>query len=78
MRAPQTVTATGTTDLQQARRQLLNLYRALEAVAESLNFTSKRLQLDLPDARSNPGLSLNLVESAAALASTDEINASPD
>lgn len=75
---PAPVTATGTTDLQQARRQLLNLYRALEAVAESLNFTSKRLQLDLPDARSNPALSLNLFESAATLASTEEINASPD
>lgn len=76
--SPQTVTTTGTTDLQQARRALLNLYRALEAVADSLNFTSKRLQLDLPDARSNPGLSLNLFESAATLGSTEEINASAD
>ena len=72
------LTSTGATELQQARRQLLNLYRVLEAVAESLNFSTKRLQLDLPDARSNPALSLNLFESAATLASTEEINASPD
>ncbi len=74
---PQQASA-GTTELQQARRQLLNLYRVLEAVAESLNFSTKRLQLDLPDARSNPALSLNLFESAATLSSTEEINASPD
>lgn len=61
-----------------ARRQLVDLFRALEAVAESMNVSPKRFKLDLPDARSNPGLSLNLFESAAFLASAEEINASPN
>jgi hypothetical protein len=68
--------AQGETDLLRSRRQLLRIYRALEAVADSLNVTT-RFRLDLPDARSSSPLGLDLTTTAAFLASAEEINASP-
>ena len=74
---PQFVTPkTNRAALIEAQRQLIEIFRALEAVAEAMDVRT-RFSLDLPDARSNPPLSLDLTESAAFLASTDEINASP-
>lgn len=63
-------------DLQQARSRLIDLYRSLETLAGLTNVTT-RFKLDLPDARSSESLGLNLTETAAALLSTEEINASP-
>jgi hypothetical protein len=65
-------------DLLQARRELIDLYRTLESVFDAMNVSTKRFRLDLPDARSSPGLSLSLFESAAFLESIEEINASPN
>ncbi len=63
-------------DLQRARNRLLRVYRALEQLAE-LADVKTRFKLDLPDARSSSGLGLDLSTTAATLASTGEINASP-
>jgi hypothetical protein len=63
-------------DLLRAKNRLLRVYRALETLAELANVET-RFKLDLPDAISNAGLGLDLTTTAAALASTDEINASP-
>lgn len=63
-------------DLVRARTSLLQLYSSLEELAEQTNVSS-RFRAVLPDAESSPGLSLNLVETAATLASVEEINASP-
>ena len=64
------------TDLLRARSQLLRIYEAIEILADQMNVQT-RFKLDLPDARSNPALSLDLTSTAATLASVDEINASP-
>jgi hypothetical protein len=64
------------TDFRRARTYLLNLYRSLEELA-ALADVETRFKLDLPAARSSHGLGLDLTQTAAALASTDEINASP-
>lgn len=63
-------------DFRRVRANLLDLYRRLEELAE-LADVDTRFKLDLPDARSTAGLGLDLTATAAALASTEEINASP-
>ncbi|MDH3267035.1 MAG: hypothetical protein OEM25_08730, partial [Gammaproteobacteria bacterium] len=63
-------------DFLEARSRLLRIHRALEALADLAN-VSTRFQLDLPDARSTQSLGLDLTSAAALLASTEEINASP-
>lgn len=63
-------------DLLRAHTRLVHLYRSLEALAEAAN-VSTRLKLDLPDAVSAASLGLDMTQTAAALASNDEINASP-
>lgn len=63
-------------DMLHARGELLSLYRSLQSLAE-LTDGNARFRLDLPDAYSNPALSLNLTATAASLSSTGEINASP-
>ncbi len=63
-------------DIRRARSQLLQLYKHLEKLAD-LTDVNTRFKLDLPDARSSSGLGLDLTHTAAALNSTEEINASP-
>ncbi|MDX1515462.1 MAG: flagellin hook IN motif-containing protein [Woeseiaceae bacterium] len=63
-------------DFRRARTRLIGLFQRLEELAE-LADVSTRFKLDLPDARSTQGLGLDLTETAAALNSTEEINASP-
>jgi hypothetical protein len=63
-------------DFRRARDKLLDLYRSLETLAELTNIDT-RFKLDLPDARSSNSLGLDLTSTAASLASTEEINASP-
>ena len=81
-RAPQglkpfaAVDQTANSDFRRARDKLLDLYRSLETLAELTNIDT-RFKLDLPDARSSSGLGLDLTSTAATLASTEEINASP-
>jgi len=81
-RAPQglkpyaVVDQTANSDFRRARDKLLDLYRSLETLAELTNIDT-RFKLDLPDARSSSGLGLDLTSTAAMLASTEEINASP-
>ena len=70
------VPGTSSLDFRRARSGLLSLYRSLEQLAEIANVTS-RFKLDLPDARSTDSLALDLTTTAATLASTEEINASP-
>lgn len=70
------VDQTANSDFRRARDKLLDLYRSLETLAELTNIDT-RFKLDLPDARSSSGLGLDLTSLAAALASTEEINASP-
>ncbi len=67
---------TSNLDYRRVRTDLLDLYRHLEELAE-LADVDTRFKLDLPDARSTASLGLNLTATAAALASTEEINASP-
>jgi len=62
-------------DLLRARTQLLQLFRSLEELADVANVRT-RAKLDLPDAVSTSGLGLDLTETAATLASSEEINAS--
>ena len=63
-------------DFLRARTELLNLYRAIERLAELSNINT-RFKLDLPDARSTSSLGLDMSETAATLSSSGEINASP-
>ena len=70
------VDITSRTDLLRARTRLLRLYRSLESLAELTNIDT-RFQLDLPDAQSDNALGLDLRHTAAALDSSEEINASP-
>ena len=70
------VPGTQSLDFRRARIGLLNLYRSLEQLADVANVKS-RFKLDLPDARSANSLALDLTTTAASLASTEEINASP-
>lgn len=63
-------------DFLRARTELLNLYRAIERLAELTNINT-RFKLDLPDARSTSPLGLDMTETAAYLNSSNEINASP-
>ena len=63
-------------DFLRARTELLNLYRAIERLAELSNINT-RFKLDLPDARSASSLGLDMSETAATLNSSEEINASP-
>ena len=70
------VDVTSRTDLLRARTRLLRLYRNLESLAELANIDT-RFKLDLPDARSASALGLDLSHTAAALDSSEEINASP-
>ena len=63
-------------DFRRARTRLLNLFARLEELAELTNINT-RFKLDLPDARSSSALGLDLTHTAAALNSTEEINASP-
>lgn len=65
----------GEADLLRSRKQLLQIYRALESVADSLNVRTRN-RLDLADAASASPLGLDLTETAAFLTSTGEINAS--
>lgn len=62
-------------ELLRAHTRLVHLYRSLEALAEAANINT-RLKLDLPDAVSAASLGLDMTHTAAALASSDEINAS--
>ncbi len=68
--------ATDRADLLRARSRLLDLFRALQEI-DSLTSGTSRLQLDLPDARSSPALSLDLSRTAARLDSTEEVNTTP-
>ncbi len=63
-------------DFLRARTELLNLFRAVERLAELTNINT-RFKLDLPDARSTSPLGLDMSNTAATLDSADEINASP-
>ena len=63
-------------DYRRVRSSLISLYRHLEKLAEFADVDT-RFKLDLPDARSTAGLGLNLTATAAALASTEEINTAP-
>lgn len=63
-------------DFRRARTRLVSLYAQLEELAHLANI-STRFKLDLPDARSTASLGLDLSRTAAALNSTEEINASP-
>jgi len=63
-------------DFRRARSRLLSLYQELLKLADLTNVDT-RFKLDLPDARSSSGLGLDLTSQAAALNSTEEINASP-
>lgn len=63
-------------DLLRARDELVNLYDSLQRLADLLDIQT-RFRFDLPDARSNPALGLDLTATAATLASSGEINASP-
>jgi len=63
-------------DFLRARTELVNLFRAVERLAELSNINT-RFKLDLPDARSTSPLGLDLSETAATLISSEEINASP-
>jgi len=71
-----TLTPEAHSDFLRARTELLNLYRAIEKLAELSNINT-RFKLDLPDARSASPLGLDLTETAAFLNSSGEINASP-
>jgi hypothetical protein len=71
-----TLTPEAHSDFLRARTELLNLYRAIEKLAEISNINT-RFKLDLPDARSTSPLGLDLTETAAFLNSSDEINALP-
>ena len=63
-------------DFLRARTELLHLYRDIERLAELTNINT-RFKLDLPDARSASSLGLDMTHTAAALNSSEEINASP-
>lgn len=63
-------------DLLRARSQLVRIFRSIEALAEAFNVQT-RFQRGLPSATSSAPLLLDLSNTAARLASTDEINASP-
>ena len=63
-------------DFLRARTELLNLFRAVERLAELANINT-RFKLDLPDARSQSPLGLDMTNTAATLNSSGEINASP-
>ncbi len=63
-------------DFLRARTELLNLFRAIERLAELSNINT-RFKLDLPDARSQSPLGLDMTNTAATLNSNGEINASP-
>ncbi|MGB5257547.1 MAG: hypothetical protein WBN07_12115 [Woeseiaceae bacterium] len=62
-------------DFLRARTELLNLFRAIERLAELSNINT-RFKLDLPDARSQSPLGLDMTNTAATLNSNGEINAS--
>lgn len=63
-------------DMRRAHSKLQRLYTHLEKLADLMDVNT-RFKLDLPDARSTSGLGLDLTHTAAALNSTEEINASP-
>lgn len=58
------------------QRQLFEVFDAIARLDTAINGSSN-LELTLPSARSTPPLALNLVPSAATLASIEEINATP-
>ena len=60
-------------DLRRTRAQLLTIYSRLEDVADLVGVRS-RFRLDLPDARSQDPLGLDLTTTAATLRSAEEIN----
>ena len=62
-------------DFLRARTELLNLFRAIERLAELSNINT-RFKLDLPDARSQSPLGLDMANTAATLNFNGEINAS--
>jgi hypothetical protein len=62
--------------LVEARRQLFEIFEALLELDKLINGSS-RLKLQLPVARSEPALAINVTATAATLQSTDEINATP-
>jgi hypothetical protein len=62
-------------DFLRARTELVNLFRAIERLAELSNINT-RFKLDLPDARSQSPLGLDMTNTAATLNSAGEINAS--
>ena len=63
-------------DLLRAQNRLLRLFRSLESLAEVADVKT-RFRFDITDARSSAGLGLDLTHTAATLASSDQINASP-
>lgn len=63
-------------DLLRAREELVGLYDSLQRLAELFDVQT-RFRLDLPDARSNPSLGLDLSTTAATLTSSGQINAAP-
>ena len=70
------VDAAERTDLLRAQGRLMRLYRALESLAEVADVRT-RFRFDITDAQSSAALGLDLTHTAATLASSDEINASP-
>lgn len=75
-RSPQTLDPTAAVDFRRVRERLLSLFDSLQQLGELAGVQS-RFKLDLPDARSAAALGLDLSATAAALVSTEEINASP-
>lgn len=63
-------------DLLRARDELLRVYDGLQGLAELANVRTS-FNLDLPDARSANSINLDLTTTAASLASSQQINASP-
>jgi hypothetical protein len=74
--APASAANNSRSDLLRARDELLRVYDALQGLAELANVRTS-FNLDLPDARSASSINLDLTSSAATLASSQQINASP-
>ena len=63
-------------NLAEAQRQLYQLFQSLVKLDQAVNGSSS-LRLEIPEARSQPGLALDLTSLAAQLASVEEVNATP-
>jgi hypothetical protein len=63
-------------DFLRARAEIIQLYRAIERLAELTNINT-RFKLDLPDAVSASAIGLDMTTTSTALNSFEEVNASP-